>query len=130
VQAELEDVLRIGGRKNGHADLGHRHFRAGRHRRRLGDGVVADQSQDPSRGGRAAEVRVADGIGRAVQTGRLAVPDPDDTVTGRRADDRGELRALHRVDAQLLVDAGTEHDVVLLQEPALSLQLEVVARQR
>ena len=130
VQAQVQDVLRIGRGQHRHADLGHGHLGAARHGRGFRDGIVAHQDQHTPGGVRAAEVAVPQCVGRPVQPGGLAVPDPDDPVAGLVRRRRRELGALDGVGAQLLVDGGPEHHRAALQELPLAPDLQVIPRER
>ena len=76
----------------------------------LGGGVVADQRHRAAQRGRAGEVAVADGVGRAVQARALAVPEAGDPVVAAALQLTQQLRAGHGGGGQLLVQARLEDD--------------------
>jgi hypothetical protein len=80
VQPEVEDVLRIGRVQRRDRQVRERCLAGARHAGRLGSRIVADQSDSATGGARARQVRVAQGIGGAVEAGGLAVPDAHDAV--------------------------------------------------
>ena len=130
VAPEVEDVLRVGGVEHRDGHVGQRRLGGAGHARRLRRGVVADERDGAAARVGAGEVGVAQGVGGAVEAGRLAVPVADDPVAGERAGGRGELGALHRGEGELLVEPGREDDVVLGEQVAVAGELEVVAGER
>jgi len=69
-------------------------------------------------------------IGGTVQSGRLAVPDPDHPVVFAALRCRSELRSLDDIRGEFLVDTGPKDDGMLIEEVSLSAQLEIVPSQR
>ena len=61
-------------------------------------------------------VGVAEDVAGAVDAGALAVPDAEDAVVLAVAAQLGLLRAPERGRGEVLVEAGIEDDVVLLQD--------------
>ena len=116
VAAEADDLL-------GRARVEHRQAVAGE--RALGDardggglaaGVVAGEHQHPAGRVGAADVAVAQRVARAVDAGRLAVPDADHAVDAAAVAGHLDLAAPDRGGGQLLVHGGHEREArVLLQ---------------
>ena len=133
VATEVEDVLDVGRVEHREGHVGERGLGGAGHRRRLRGRVVSDDRERAAVGRGAGEVRVAQGVGGAVEAGRLAVPvagDPVGDVVAQGAGRRGELRALDRGEGELLVQSGGDDDAVRLEQVAVAEQLEVVPRQR
>ncbi|MFI8829666.1 hypothetical protein ACIGPN_01370 [Streptomyces afghaniensis] len=80
VQPEVEDVLRIGRVQRRDRQVRECRLAGARHAGRLGSRIVADQSDSATGRARAHQVRVAQGIGGAVEAGGLAIPDAHDAV--------------------------------------------------
>jgi hypothetical protein len=130
VAAEVEDLLHRAGPQRREHERGEHRLRRARHRGRLAARVVADEGDRAARARRAAEVRVADGVRRAVQAGVLAVPPAHDAVHAGVRERVGQLRAPDGGGAELLVDRGLEVDLVGLAELAVALELLVQAAER
>ena len=113
VVEDLGDAGRVEHRHHGidHGELG----LVGRGRA-LADMVVAEQQQHATLGMRAEEVTVADGVARAIDARPLAVPEREDTVIRRRADQLHLLGALTRGGGQILVDGRLMVDVVGVEQ--------------
>src|SRR2546423_12228586 len=89
--------------------------------------VVAGKHQHAAILGRTGRIGMPEDVPAAVDAGALAVPDAYHAVvfgTGRQAE---LLRAPDRGGGQVLVDAGLELDVVLLEMLARCKELLVVA---
>ena len=127
VQAQAQNVLRVGGGEHRHTQFGERPLRAARHRRALGGRVVADEREHPTERGGAAEVAVPQGVGGPVEARRLAVPIGGHPVDGAARPGARELRAEHGVGGQFLVDGGPEDDAGGRQLLAELQQFLVVA---
>ena len=128
VQTEVKDFPRVGGNQQGHAEFGDSNSGTTRHGRRLGDGVVADQHQGASSLRCAAQIGVAERIGRPVEPRCLAVPNAHDTVVLAGFHRRDELRTLHGIRGQLFVHRRPKNYPVFLEQGALPAQLEVETR--
>src|SRR5207244_2373768 len=73
----------------------------------------------------AGEVGVLENVARAVDTRALAVPHADDAVVLGSGEEVGELAAVDRGRAEVLVEPGDEDDVVLAKEIRIALQGQV-----
>ncbi len=73
----------------------------------------------------AGEVTVLEDVAGAVDAGPLAVPHAEDAVVPGAREQVGELAAINRGGAQVLVDPGDEDDVVIAQEVGVALEGEV-----
>ena len=73
---------------------------------------------------------MAQGVGGAVQPGRLAVPDAYNTIVGEFAEIRRKLGTLDRGGGQLLVKAGHESHVMRVEQFLLANELQVQRSQR
>ena len=101
-----------------------------RHGGGFGAVVVAGQTQHAAVFRRSGGIAVAEHVAAAVDAGALAVPDADHAVilgAGRQVE---LLRAPDRGGRKVLVHAGLELDVVLLEMLAGGEQLLVVAAER
>ena len=96
-----------------------------RDRRRLGHVVVAGQHHDAAVPGSAGVVGVLESVAGAIDAGALAVPHAEHAVVARAGIEVDLLRAPQRRGRQVLVGAGLEFDVVLLDE-ALGLPQRLV----
>jgi hypothetical protein len=130
VQPEVQHVLRVGRGQQRHAQLGDGHLGAAGHGGGLGDRVVSHHDQHAAVSVGAAQVAVPERVGRPVQAGGLAVPDPDHAIAGLVGRRRGQLGTLHRVGAQFLVHRGPVHHPVRLEQWAPAPDLQVVSGQR
>ena len=92
--------------------------------------VVADDEEHAAIGRGPRGVGVADRVDCLVEAGRLAVPEPEDAVVARAAEEAGLLAAPYRVGREGLVQPGPEVDVVLVEERLRAAELQVVARER
>ena len=125
MQAEVEILLDAGGmddRDGGGDEGGLALVRGGR---RLGHVVVAGQRHDAAVLGRAGIVGVLQRVARAVDAGALAVPHAEHAVVARAGIEMDLLGAPQRGRREVLVDAGLELDVVVLDE-ALGLPQRLV----
>ena len=130
VQAEVEDLLHVPGEEDRHLEAREQRLGRARDRGGLAARVVADDGE-PAAGARDAhEVAVAQGVGGAVEAGRLAVPHGQHAVVLGAGQLRGQLAAPGRGGAELLVEAGHVADVVLLDELAVARELLVEAAER
>ncbi len=92
--------------------------------------VVAGQTKHAAVLGRACRIAVAEHVAATVDAGALAVPDADHAImvgAGRQIE---LLRAPDRGRREILVHAGLELDVVLLEMLSRGEQLLVVATER
>ena len=92
--------------------------------------VVAGETEHAAVFGRARRIAVAEHVAAAVDAGALAVPDADHAImlgAGRQIE---LLRAPDRGGREILVHAGLELDVVLLEMFPRGEQLLVVAAER
>src|SRR5256885_4116005 len=96
-----------------------------RSRGRLGERVVAAEGQHAAVTPDAGEVGVLENVARAVDTRALAVPHADDAVVLGSGEEVGELAAVDRGRAEVLVEPGDEDDVVLAKEIRIALQGQV-----
>ena len=130
VQPEVEHLLHVTRVEHRHEHRRERELAATGGRRGLRGRVVTDERDRAPGAGRADEVGLADRVHRPVETIGLAVPEPNDPVVPRLGQLHGQLAAHHRGRTELLVDPHPVHDVVLGQQLAPPLQLQVVAAQR
>ena len=96
-----------------------------RHGRRLGHVVVAGQRHDAAVLRRAGIVGVLEGVARAVDARALAVPHAEHAIVPGAGIEMDLLGAPQGGRREVLVDAGLEFDVVLLDE-ALGLPQRLV----
>jgi hypothetical protein len=92
--------------------------------------VVASEAEHAAILGRAGGVGVAEHVAASIDTGALAVPDADHAIifgAGRQIE---LLRAPDRCRREVLVHAGLELDVVLLEVFSRGNELLVVAAER
>ena len=92
--------------------------------------VVAGKAQHAAILGRARGIAVAEHVAAAIDAGALAVPDADHAVIFGAGREIELLRAPDRGRREILVHAGLELDVVLLEMLARGEQLLVVAAER
>src|SRR5260370_38937290 len=92
--------------------------------------VVAGKEQDAAMGRRAGGVAMLEDVTRAVDPRSLAVPHGEDAVIFGAREQADLLRAPHRGGAEILVDAGLEFDVVLVEEALRAPQSLVEAAER
>ena len=115
MQSEVEHFLDVARRQDGHEEAGEDDVRIARVNRGTCMRVVARNRQHATVLAYAAEVGVAERIGGAVHARRLAVPHAEHTVVpGARHRVQG-LRAEYRGGGQFFIQAGLEHDVVVVQ---------------
>ena len=92
--------------------------------------VVAGEAQHAAVLGRARGIAVAEHVAAAVDAGALAVPDADHAIMPGARRQIELLRAPDRGGREVLVHAGLEFDVVLLEMFSRGEQLLVVAAER
>ena len=92
--------------------------------------VVAGQTQHAAVFGRTRRIAVAEDVAAAVDAGALAVPDADHAIIVGAGREIELLRAPDGGRRQVLVHAGLEFDVVLVEVLAGGEQLLVVAAER
>ncbi|MGY4358751.1 hypothetical protein ACVW0J_005244 [Bradyrhizobium sp. i1.7.7] len=92
--------------------------------------VVAGQTQHTAVLGRAGGIAVAEHVAAAIDAGALAVPDADDAIIFGAGREVELLRAPHGGRRQILVHAGLELDVVLLEMLSRRKELLVIAAER
>src|SRR5262249_36027746 len=78
--------------------------------------VVAGNGEHAAMRGRARQIRVPEHVDGAVDTRPLAVPDTEHPIDRCTGEEPHLLRAPHRGCSKILVEAGLETDVVLLEE--------------
>ena len=130
VAAEVEDLLHVAGEECGEervveGDLGVRRQRGG-----LREGIVATEGEHAAPASDARVVRVLEDVAGAVDARPLAIPHAQHAVVLRPREHVGELRAVDRRRAEILVEAGDEDDVVLGQELRVALEREVETTER
>ena len=128
--AEIEDFLRAPGIEHREQRVVKRHLRVRRDRGRLRERVVAAQRQHAAVAADAGEIRVLEDVAGPVDAGALAVPHAENAVVLRLRKQVGELAAVDRRRAQILVHAREEHDVVLAEQSGVALEGEVETAQR
>ena len=101
-----------------------------RHGGGFGAVVVTGQAQHAAVFRRARGIAVAEYVAAAVDAGALAVPDADHAIVAGALRQIELLRAPDRGGREILVHAGLELDVVLLEMFARGEQLLVVAAER
>ena len=92
--------------------------------------VVAGQTQHAAVLGRAGGIAVAEHVAAAIDAGALAVPDADHAIIFGAGREIELLRAPDRGRREILVHAGLELDVVLLEMLSRGEELLVVAAER
>jgi hypothetical protein len=128
--AEVEDLLHGAGEEDGEEGVVERDLRVRGDRGRFRQRVVAAQRQHAAEPGHAGEVGVLEDVAGAVDARPLAVPHPEDAVVLRPGEEVDELAAVDRRRAEVFVDAGEEHHVVLAQELRVPLEREVEPAER
>ncbi|OQM77828.1 hypothetical protein B0E55_06282 [Rhodococcus sp. 66b] len=113
MHAHRDDLFGIARKENRHAHCCEGALTHCRYGRRFGCRIVAHQQDDAAPGVDAIHVRVANGIGSAVDTGPLAVPVASDSIELRGSCRKVCLATPHRGGRKFLVEAGYEGDVVL-----------------
>src|SRR3984893_10003259 len=101
-----------------------------RHGGGFGAVVVAGKHQHAAIFRRACGIAVAEDVAAAVDAGALAVPDADHAIMPGAGRQIELLRAPDRGGRKILVHAGLELDVVLLEVLSRGEQLLVVAAER
>ncbi len=115
VAAEGDHLGHRAGVHDRQLEVGERQLRRRRQRRRLVLWVVTDHGEGAAELTDADPVRLADRVARPVETRCLAVPHAEHAVVLAGADHVGDLRAPHRRGAELLVQAGDEAHVELVE---------------
>src|SRR5262249_19831524 len=92
--------------------------------------VVAGKHQHAAVLGGAGRIGVAEDVAAAIDAGTLAVPDADHTIILRAGRETQLLRTPDRSRRQVLVHAGLELDVVLLEMLSRCEELLVVTAER
>ena len=110
LDAEVEQVLLVGGHEDRCAGVGQREVGVVRQRGRLGRGIVAHEQHGAAARPRPHEVGVLEHVAGPVEAGALAVPGADDAVDALVGDGPTHLRAPHRRRRQLLVEPGPVDD--------------------
>ncbi len=122
MQSQVEDLLDIAGEDGGHERVVERHLGVARQGRGLGDGVVAGQSQHAPVPSHPGVIGVLEHVARPIHAGGLAVPHAEHAVVLGVREEPRHLAAEHRRRPQVLVEAGREDHVVLLEELRLPLE--------
>ena len=130
VQPELDQLGDARGAQHRHAPRHHREVALVGHRRGHAAVIVAGHHQHAAVGRGAARVAVLERIGRAIDTGPLAVPEPEHRAHGALRVALDLLRAEHRGGGQLLVDRRQEADVGRVEPRPRTPQLLVVGAER
>ena len=130
VQAEIDQLLGVRGIEDRDADGDERRVGEIDGGRGLRAVVVAGERDRAALGRSAGEIGVAECVARAVDAGTLAVPDAEHAIDGRAGKAGQMLGAPDRGRGEVLVEAGAEDDVVLLERGAGAPQLDVVAAHR
>ena len=130
VDAQIEHVLN--GARIQHREMQRDECRIATRRkcRRLCRSIVAHEQDHTTLATRTAETAVTNRISGAVEARRLAVPDTGNTFVLRTVVGLGDLRAEDRCRCELFVEPWHVHDVELVEQLALALQLAVVAAER
>ena len=129
-QAHLDHFVDAGGIEIGHQRRDEGVVGLMRHGGGFGAVVVAGETQHAAVLGRARGIAVAEHVAAAIDAGALAVPDADHAVVAGARRQIELLRAPDRGGREVLVHAGLEFDVVLLEMFARGEQLLVVAAER
>lgn len=130
MEPEVEDILRVGRVQRRYRQVRECRLAGTRHAGGLGTRIITDQRDGATGRVGAHQVRVTEGVGGAVETGRLAVPDAHHTVAAGRAGLAGQLAAHDGGCGELLVQPGLVDDVVLVQQRPMPGQLDVVPGER
>ena len=115
-EAKVQYLLDVGGIEHRNLGVHEGVFGLARQGRGLAYRVVAGHHQNAAVFGRARVVAVLEHVARAVDAGSLAVPHGEDTVVFGALEQVELLRAPNGGGRQVLVDAGLEYDVVVLEE--------------
>ena len=116
VQAVIEILLHVGRMDDGNVRGDEGLLALVRGRRRLGHMVVAGQHQHTAVFGRAGIVRMLEDVAAAVDAGALAVPDAVDAIVLGAGIEMDLLGAPEGGRREVLVEAGLEFDMALLDE--------------
>ena len=130
VEPEVEDLLHAGRVEHRDGGVDHRVLAVVRGGRGLAGVVVAEQRHHPAEPRRPREVRVAQRVARAVHARPLAVPQAEHPVVRALAVEPGLLGAPAGGGRDVLVDAGLEDHVVLLQVCLRPIELEIESAER
>src|SRR5262249_58805121 len=87
--------------------------------------IVAAEGQNPAVAADAGVIAVLEDVAGAIDARSLAVPHAEDTVVFRARKQVGQLAAVDRRRAQVLVDPGDEDDVMVAEEVAVALERQV-----
>ena len=128
--AVVDDLLDRAGIQDRRLEVDEHGLGLRRQRGRLRSGVVAGHEQHATLGVDATDVRMFDGVSRPVDPRRLAVPHAEHTVVAALEVAVRELASPHDRGAQILVEAGLEDDVVLLELGGIGRHQRVDAAQR
>ena len=128
--AEVEDLLHAARIEHREERVVERHLGVRRDRRRLRERIVAAQRQHAAVAPDAGEVRVLEDVAGAIDARALAVPHAEHAVVLRLREQVGELAAVDRRRAEVLVDAGDEDDVVLAEQIRVALEGEIEPAER
>jgi hypothetical protein len=130
VEAEVEHLLHVAGEEHRHVQAREQRLGRARDRGGLAARVVAHDGERAASARHADEVAVAERVGGAVETRRLAVPHGQHAVVLRAGQLAGELAAPRRGGTELLVEPGHVLDVVALYELAVAGELLVEPAER
>ena len=130
VQAVVEQLLGVRRIDHRHADGDERRVGEIDRGRGFRAVVVAGERDHAALGRSAGEIGVAQGVARAVDARPLAIPDAEHAIDGRAGKAVEILRAPDRGRGEVLVEAGAEDDVVLLEQRRRAPELDVVAPER
>ena len=130
IEAVIDDFLRISGIQKRNADIIETEVALMRDSRAFAAMIVAGEDQRAAVRSGSREIGMAKNVAGAIDAGSFAVPDADDAIDIRFADDRKNLAAHDRGRGEIFVDAGTKNDIVLLEQLARSRQLKIVAAER
>jgi hypothetical protein len=120
----------VAGEEDRHVEAREHRLGGARDRGGLAAGVVPHHGEPAAGAGDADEVAVAQGVGGAVQAGRLAVPHAEHAVVLRARQLGGQLAAPRRGGAELLVEPGHVPHVMVVEELPVPLELLVEPAQR
>ena len=129
-QAHLDHFVDAGGIEIGHQRRDEGVVRLMRHGRGFGAVIVAGETQHAAVFRRARGIAVAKHVAAAVDAGSLAVPDADHAVMAGAGGKIELLRTPDRGGRQVLIHAGLELDVVLVEVFSRGKELLVVAAER
>ncbi len=130
VEAEVDQLLGVRRVEHRHADGDERRVGEIDRGRGFCAVIVAGERDRAALGRDAGEIGVAQRVAGAIDARSLAVPNAEHAVDGRAGKAGQMLRAPDRGRGQILVEAGTEDDIVALELSAGPPQLDIVAPQR